>query len=164
MSIIIKGKVWIFPDHVNTDDIDPGFGRLESFEQPRENILHIHREFTKHNQPGDVIVAGKNFGCGSSRETAPRNLQILGIGCVVAESFARIFFRNCIALAMPVMPIPGITSLFKEGDQLELDFEKSFVKNLTTGQSLQGLPLAPDIIRFVKEGGVIELLKHEFGS
>jgi len=162
MSLTIEGRVWIFPDDVNTDDIDPAFGRLESFEQPRENILHIHPEFTRCNQTGDIIVAGKNFGCGSSRETAPRNLIKLGIGCVVAESFARIFFRNCIALALPVMPAQGVLNMFTEGDELQLSFEKAQITNLTTGQLFQGPPLTNDIIQIVKNGGILNLLKSEF--
>ena len=103
MGIIVRGKVWKFGDHINTDYMSPGFGREEPWEIRKKYILHIHKAFTEGCQPGDVIVAGNNFGCGSSREAAPANLKKLGIGCVVAESFGRIFFRNCIAVALPVM-------------------------------------------------------------
>jgi len=164
MRIIIKGKVWKFGDHINTDYMHPGFGREEPWEKRKKYILHIHKAFTEGCQPGDVIVAGKNFGCGSSREGAPVNLKQLGIGCVVAESFGRIFFRNCIAIALPVMACKGVADLFNEGDQLELDFENALVKNLTTGKSLQGPSLSPDLIKIVKAGGILEVLKKDKAS
>ena len=116
--------------------------------------------FTK-DLPGDVIVAGNNFGCGSSRERAPGNLKQMGIGCVVAESFGRIFFRNCLAIALPVMACKGVSSLFQEGDQMELDFENARVKNLTTGKELTGPVLPADLIQIVKKGGILALLASE---
>ncbi len=161
MSITVRGKVWKFGDHINTDYMSPGFGREEPWEKRKKYILHIHKAFTEGCQPGDVIVAGNNFGCGSSREAAPANLKKLGIGCVVAESFGRIFFRNCIAVALPVMACKGVSALFSEGDQLELDFEKARVKNLTTGGEIQGPSLSPDLINIVRAGGILELLKRE---
>jgi 3-isopropylmalate/(R)-2-methylmalate dehydratase small subunit len=161
MSMIIKGKVWKFGDHINTDYMYPAFGREEPWEKRKKYILHIHQGFTEGCQPGDVIVAGKNFGCGSSREGAPANLKQLGIGCVVAESFGRIFFRNCLAIALPVMACKGIAGLFQEGDSLQLDFEKALVKNLTTGKELKGPTLSPDLIKIVQAGGILALLKQE---
>ncbi len=100
-------------------------------------------------------------GYGSSRETAPANLKRLGIGCVVAESFGRIFFRNCMAIALPVMACKGVPDIFEEGDRLELDFEDSLVKNLTNGKSLKGPPLSPDLINIVQQGGILAFLKME---
>jgi len=167
MGILVTGKVWKFGDHINTDYIHPGFGRDEPWERRKRYILHIHKVFTEGCQPGDVIVAGKNFGCGSSREGAPVNLKQLGIGCVVAESFGRIFFRNCIAVALPVMACRGVSGLFAEGDRLHLDFETGLVKNRTTGKEIQGPALSPDLINIVKEGGILELLKkerHQYGT
>jgi 3-isopropylmalate/(R)-2-methylmalate dehydratase small subunit len=161
MSMIIKGKVWKFGDHINTDYMYPAFGREEPWEKRKKYILHIHKAFTENCQAGDVIVAGKNFGCGSSREGAPANLKQLGIGCVVAESFGRIFFRNCLAVALPVMACKGVAELFKEGDPLQLDFEKAFVKNLATGKELKGPALSPDLIKIVQAGGILALLKQE---
>ena len=161
MGIIVRGKVWKFGDHINTDYMSPGFGREEPWEKRKKYILHIHKAFTEGCQPGDVIVGGNNFGCGSSREAAPANLKQLGIGCVVAESFGRIFFRNCIAVALPVMACKGVSALFPEGDQLELDFENARVKNLTTGKEIKGPALSPDLISIVRAGGILELLKRE---
>jgi 3-isopropylmalate/(R)-2-methylmalate dehydratase small subunit len=161
MGNIITGRVWKFGDHINTDYMHPSFASDRPWEELQKYVLHIHKGFTQGRQPGDVIVAGKNFGCGSSREGAPRNLKRLGIGCVVAESFGRIFFRNCIANALPVLGCKGVSDLFQEGEQLELDFEKARVKNLTTGKELRGPALPDDLIQIVKMGGILALLKSE---
>ena len=161
MSLIVRGKVWKFGDHINTDYMAPSFGREEPWEQRKKHILHIHKAFTEEGRPGDVIVGGHNFGCGSSRETAPANLKQLGIGCVVAESFGRIFFRNSIAIALPVMACQGVSLLFAGGDQLHLDFAKALVKNLTTGKELKGPDLSLDLIKIVQAGGILALLKQE---
>lgn len=161
MSIIVTGKVWKFGDDVNTDYMAPSFDLGATLEQQKKRILHIHKGFVEGCRPGDVIVAGRNFGCGSSRENAPHNLRMLGIGCVVAESFGRIFFRNCIAIALPVMACKGVSALFEEGDQLELDFENSIVKTLTRSKELKGPMLSSDLINIVKKGGILQTLKVE---
>jgi 3-isopropylmalate/(R)-2-methylmalate dehydratase small subunit len=163
MSIIVSGKVWKFGDDINTDYMAPSFEKETSLEAQKKKILHIHKGFVDGSQPGDVIVAGKNFGCGSSRENAPANLRFLGIGCVVAESFGRIFFRNCLAIAFPVMACKGVHDLFEEGDQLELDFENSMVKNLTRGAEIKGPPLSSDLINIVKKGGILKMLARTDG-
>ena len=113
MSITVEGKVWKFGNDINTDYMAPSFSRTLDWEQRKKTILHIHSGFTEGFQPGDVIVAGANFGCGSSRELAPANLKQLGVGCVVAESFGRIFFRNSIAIAFPVLACPGVSESFE---------------------------------------------------
>ena len=161
MSIIVKGKVWKMPDHVYSDHVAPGFARRLPWEERKNHILHIHPTFAGACQPGDVIVAGKIFGCGPSREEAASYLVKLGIGCVVAESFARIFFRNAIAFALPVMECKGISDLFEEGDQLELDFENALVKNLTRNREMKGPILHPEVTHIVRAGGIIPFLKQE---
>jgi len=161
MSIIVSGKVWKLGDHIYSDYMAPGFARKLLWDEGKKYILHVHPTFAKECQPGDVIVAGKNFGCGPSREEAAGNLKKLGIGCVVAESFARIFFRNAIAFALPVMECRGISDFFEEGDQLELDFEKALAKNLTRGKEIRGPLLSPEVINIVRAGGIIEFLKQE---
>ena len=158
MRMIMRGKVWKFGDHISTDYMAPSFGMEESWEERKRHILHIHEAFTRECKPGDVIVAGKNFGCGSSRESAPANLKRLGISCVVAESFGRIFFRNCMAIALPALPFKGVSGLFEEGDQLELDFENAVVKNLSKGNNLKGVPLSPELVQIVRKGGLLAFL------
>ena len=161
MSMIIKGKTWKFEDDISTDYLSPGFGMDEPWEERKKKILHIHEAFSKGWKPGDVIVAGQNFGCGSSRESAPANLKRMGIGCVVAESFARIFFRNCMAIAFPVMICRGVSNSFEEGDILELDFENAVVRNQTNGIELKGTSLHPELLNIIKAGGILESIKCE---
>lgn len=163
MSIIVTGKVWKFGDDINTDYMAPSFDPGKSMEEQKKKILHIHQGFVEGSRPGDVIVGGNNFGCGSSRENAPANLRFLGIGCVVAESFGRIFFRNCLAIAFPVMACKGVHDMFDEGDQLELDFENSLVKNLTKGTNIKGPALSPDLIAIVQKGGILKTLGRTDG-
>jgi 3-isopropylmalate/(R)-2-methylmalate dehydratase small subunit len=161
MTTLVRGKVWKFGDNISTDYMAPGFTYRDPWEEQKKHILHIHKGFAEKCQPGDVIVAGTNFGCGSSKEGAPANLKRLGIGGVVAESFGRIFFRNCIAMGLPVMAYKSVSEIFEEGDLLELDFEKAQVKNLTTGKEGKGKPLPSDLINIIKNGGILELMKSE---
>lgn len=164
MSLLIAGKTWKFGDDINTDYMAPGFVKNQPWELVKKAILHIHPGFTAGFQPGDVIVAGENFGCGSSREAAPANLKRLEVGCVVAESFGRIFLRNSIAIAFPVLICKGITQAFEEGDRLELDFDRSLVRNLARGTEIAGTPLPPELVRIVAAGGMMQLLKQEAGG
>jgi 3-isopropylmalate/(R)-2-methylmalate dehydratase small subunit len=161
MSLVIRGKAWKFGDDINTDYMAPGFVKNQPWELVKKAILHIHPGFTAGFKPGDVIVSGGNFGCGSSREAAPANLKRLEVGCVVAESFGRIFLRNSIAIAFPVLICKGISKAFEEGEQLELDFDRSLVRNLTRGTELAGTPLPPELVRIVAAGGMMQLLKQE---
>ena len=161
MSTLVRGRVWKFGDSIPTDFIAPGFALALPWEQRKKHILYVHKAFTEQCQRGDVIVAGANFGCGSAREEAPADLKQLGIGCVVAESFARIFFRNCIAVGFPVMACKGVSSIFNEGEEIELDFENAQIRNLTSGKELKAPPLAPDLINIIKGGGILEQLKAE---
>ncbi|MBS0337338.1 MAG: 3-isopropylmalate dehydratase [Proteobacteria bacterium] len=161
MSLVVRGRAWKFGDDINTDYMAPGFVKNQPWELVKKAILHVHPGFTAGFRPGDVIVAGENFGCGSSREAAPANLKRLEVGCVVAESFGRIFLRNSIAIAFPVLICKGISRAFEEGEQLELDFDRSLVKNLTRGTELAGTPLPPELVRIVAAGGMMQLLKQE---
>ena len=156
----IKGRVWKFGDNVNTDVMAPGFAFNAPWEELKRVILHIHPKFTQEAKPGDVIVAGKNWGCGSSREQAPANLKRLGIGCVVAESFGRIYFRNSVALAFPSIVCLGISEAFDEGDELELELESARVRNITKGDELKGEALSKDMLAIIAKGGIIPALKE----
>jgi len=157
---LIRGKVWKFGDNVNTDVMAPGFAFNAPWEELKKVILHIHFQFTQEAKPGDVIVAGKNWGCGSSREQAPTNLKRLGLGCIVAESFGRIFFRNSVALAFPTIVCPGVAKAFDEGDELELELEGARVRNITQGRELKGEPLSEDMLAIIGKGGIIPALRE----
>ena len=164
MSTLIRGKVWKFGDNINTDVMAPGHTLDWPWgEKLKKVVLHIRPEFTEEAKPGDVIVAGKNWGCGSSRENAPANLKNLGLGCVVAESFGRIYFRNSIALAFPATVCRDVSKYFEDGDELELELETSRIKNLTSGKELQGEPLSKDMLDIIAKGGIIAALQEKMG-
>jgi len=161
MSDIIRGKVWKFGNDVDTDVITPGQYVISPMEELKKHVLEaINPEFPKRVQPGDFIVAGSNFGCGSSRETAPIALKALGLGTIVAESFARIFFRNAIAIGLPVMTCPQISELFADGDEIELDIDNSRVTNLTKKKTFNAQPLPKEMKDVLSKGGILPLLKE----
>ena len=164
MSLVIKGKVWKFGGDINTDYMWPAFVKNQPWELAKKSILYIHPGFTEGFQAGDVIVAGENFGCGSSRESAPANLKRLQVACVVAESFGRIFLRSSIAIAFPVLICRGISGAFEEGEELELNYDASLVRNLTRGTELNGTPLPAELVRIVAAGGMMQWLKQKAGA
>jgi len=165
MSVsVIKGKVWKFGDEVSTDLLMPGFTRGETPQERAAFCMRANRpEFSREVQPGDVLVAGRNFGCGSSRPAA-RNLITLGVSCVIAESFGRIFFRNSVNLGFPVLYCRGVYDAFNEGDTLQANFHTGEVKNLTSGKVLQADTLPEVAMRILSAGGVVALLREEYGK
>jgi len=160
----IKGRVWKFGDSINTDVIIPGAFLASPIDVAKKHVLEaINPRFAKEVRQGDVLVAGKNFGCGSSRESAPQALKSLGLGAVVAESFARIFFRNAIAIGLPVLTCPDVSKSFKDGDEIELDLEKAEVLK-QGGPTLKGQALPRQMLDVLNKGGVKGVLKEMFGS
>ncbi|MEO0142505.1 MAG: GxxExxY protein, partial [candidate division WOR-3 bacterium] len=134
-SVSIRGTAYRFGDNVNTDDIYPG--RYLSITTDRQEMAKhcfelAYPDFLKNAKPGDIIVAGKNFGCGSSREQAATCLKYFGISVVIAESFARIFYRNAINLGLPILIAPDITKKVEHNDPLEVELEKGIIKNMRT--------------------------------
>ena len=165
--MVIKGKVHRFGDDINTDIIYPG--KYLSITTDREEMAKhcfeaVYPEFMKSAKPGDIIVAGKNFGCGSSREQAATCLKYLGIGVVVAESFARIFYRNAINLGLPILIAPGIVGKTKPGDTLEIDLEKGIIKNMDTGENIEAVPLPKFVMGILNDGGLIPNLRKRLGT
>lgn len=162
---VVRGRAWKFGDDVNTDMIVAGkylAGRIE--DAMPHGLEALNPEFAKRLQPGDVVVGGRNFGCGSAREAAPAVLKALGVGLVVAESFARIFFRNAIAVGLGVLSCPGIGECAEEGDVLEVDLERARVVNVRMGKEVRGQPLADEMLKIIDKGGLAELLIAEFGQ
>ncbi len=164
METKIRGRVWKFGDNVDTDVMAPWNSLGLPWDERRNVILHIRPEFADKVRPGDVIVAGRNWGCGSSREHAPENLKRLGIAAVVAESFGRIYFRNSVAIAFPNIACPGVRDAFDEGDELELDLALAQVRNLTRGGELQGGRYTPEMLSIVEKGGLLNVLKERLAG
>ena len=159
----MRGKVWRYGDHVNTDLIIPG-RYLDDYD-PKNLAKHamedIDAGFAQNVAFGDIIVAGRNFGCGSSREQAPVALKSAGVGAVVAGSFARIFYRNAINIGLPVIECPEAYGSFKSGDVALINIDKGILVNETTGKSIRFEPM-PEFLRdILKNGGLVRYTKEK---
>ena len=158
--MVIKGKVWKFGDDISTDHIAPGrlFHLRTKLSELAKHVLEdADPGFANKVQKGDIIAAGRNFGLGSSREHAPRIIKIAGVSCILAKSFARIFYRNAINIGLPVLEVD--TDKIDEGDQLEIDLEKGIVKNLTKSIELHSLPMPEFMLKLLSDGGIEEHIK-----
>ena len=158
----IKGRVWVFGDNIDTDQILPGYAMAEPFEVLGKFAMAGSRlpDFSKHTQPGDIIVAGKNFGCGSSREQAPAALKQVGVALVIAVSFARIFRRNAINIGLAVFQA-DISDQVKGGDMISVSLPTGLVTlNNTT---IQGSPLTENVMATLRAGGLINRVRLELG-
>ena len=157
-----KGKAVRYPDNVDTDVIIPA--RYLNTSDARELALHcmedIDREFVKRVQPGDVIVAGWNFGCGSSREHAPLVIKTCGTGCVIAKSFARIFYRNAINIGLPILECEQAAQEIEAGHEVTVDFDTGIITDVTTGKSYQAQPFPPFIQNIIRSGGLLNSLRE----
>jgi 3-isopropylmalate/(R)-2-methylmalate dehydratase small subunit len=158
----IKGKAIIFRDNVNTDVIIPSkyLTLLDPNELAKHAMEGLDPKFPAKAHEGAVIVAGKNFGCGSSREQAPIALKHAGVKCVVAESFARIFYRNAINIGLPALECPSILNETSEGDQLSINLASGEIMNLTKNLRFQASKLPDFILEIISAGGLIEHLKE----
>ncbi|MBU2702217.1 3-isopropylmalate/(R)-2-methylmalate dehydratase small subunit [Sporomusaceae bacterium BoRhaA] len=159
---MLTGKVWRYGDNVDTDVIIPA--RYLVTAEPRELAKHcmedIDASFAGKVAAGDILVAGRNFGCGSSREHAPLAIKGCGVPCVIAESFARIFYRNAINIGLPMLEIGTQVKEIHAGDELEIDLAAGQIHNVTTGDTFQAEPLPEFIQKIVTAGGLIEYLKE----
>ncbi len=155
----MSARVWKFGDDVNTDDIIPAVYLVSTDEKELAKYCFIHMkpELGESAASGDVIAAGENFGCGSSREHAPRAIKGLGISCVVAKSFARIFYRNSINIGLPLVECGDFADSAAEGDEVEVDLERGIIRNLTGGKEY-GFSPYPEFLREIIEAG--GLMKH----
>jgi 3-isopropylmalate/(R)-2-methylmalate dehydratase small subunit len=157
----MKGKVWKFGDNVNTDEIIPA--RYLNTSDPKELAAHVIEDadpaFVKKMTRGDIIVAGENFGCGSSREHAPIAIKEAGISCVIAKSFARIFFRNAINIGLAIIPAPEVVEGAKEGQILDVDLSAGTVANLGSGRSYSFPAFPPELAGIIAEGGLLNYMK-----
>jgi 3-isopropylmalate dehydratase small subunit len=159
----LRGKVWKYGDNVDTDAIIPA--RYLNVSIPEELALHcmedIDPDFVGAVQPGDVVIGGRNLGCGSSREHAPLAIKGLGVSCVIAETFARIFYRNAINIGLPILECPDAVTDTDAGQTLEIELETGTIRNLDTGQIFQAAPYPPFMTDIISAGGLIEFTRKE---
>ncbi len=161
----IRGRAWCFGDDISTDLLSPGAYAVASVEVRKQHVLEsVNPRFAAEVRPGDVVVAGRNFGCGSSRETAAENLKALGVGCVVADSFARIFLRNAVAIGLAVLACPGVSRRFADGDPVEVNLAGGWVRNGRTGEMLRGEPLPEEMREILAAGGIVAVLRRSRGG
>jgi len=164
--LTICGKIIKFGDNVDTDVILPGQYLIltDPMELAKHAMEGLDPTFTRKIQDGAIIVSGKNFGCGSSREQAPLALKHAGVKCVLAESFARIFYRNAITIGLPVLECPEVSSKVEEGDELTVDLRAGKVENKPKNLVLQATQLPEFIMEIFDDGGLIEHLRRRIRS
>lgn len=157
-----QGKAFKYPDNVDTDVIIPA--RYLNTADAKELSLHcmedIDKDFVKHVKPGDIIAAGWNFGCGSSREHAPLVIKTCGTGCVIAKSFARIFYRNAINIGLPILECPQAADKISAGDTVSVNFDTGEISDITTGEKWKAQPFPPFIQNIIKSGGLLASIKN----
>ena len=162
-DMILKGSVHKYGANVNTDEIIPA--RYLTTSDPKELAKYCMKDiddtFAKTVKTGDIIVANKNFGCGSSREHAPISIKGAGVSCVIAKSFARIFFRNSINIGLPIIESEEAVDNINNGDKLEIDLAKGEIKNITKKQTYKAQPFPEFMQKLIKSGGLLSYIKGE---
>ena len=157
-----EGSVFKYNDNVDTDVIIPA--RYLNSSDPKELATHcmedIDKEFVNNVKAGDIIVAGKNFGCGSSREHAPIAIKASGVSCVIAETFARIFFRNSINIGLPIMECKEASEKINVGDKVEIDFDNGLIHDITTGETFKGQPFPEFMQKIINSDGLLNYIKQ----
>ncbi|MBN1682761.1 3-isopropylmalate dehydratase small subunit [Candidatus Bathyarchaeota archaeon] len=157
----ISGNVWKYGNNINTDYIIPG--RYMELTDPYEMAKHamegIDQDFINKVKKNDIIVAGENFGCGSSREHAPLALKYAGIGCVIAESYARIFYRNAINIGFLALECPEITKIVQTNDIIEVDLTEGLINNKSNGKKVNFIPPPPFMLDVLNAGGIVSYLR-----
>jgi len=159
----MRGKAHVFGDDVNTDEIIPAryLNSIDPAFLAKHCMEDADAEFVRRVRPGDIIVAGENFGCGSSREHAPIAIKAAGVACVVAESFARIFFRNAINIGLPIIACPDAVDDISPGDDLEIDLAAGRLKNLSSGNAFSFPPFTKEIQAIIAAGGLMPFVKSQ---
>ena len=164
MEKTAKGMAYVFGDNVDTDQIYPGkYVEYTEMEDIRKYAMSGSEmpDFAKVFQLGDIIVGGTNFGCGSSREHAVMTLKGVGAGAILAESFARIFYRNAINLGLPAITCKGISNFFRQGDAAEIDFETGIITNHTTGKTIHSESVGDYMMNILKSGGIKPMIRAQ---
>lgn len=156
------GKAWTFEDNLNTDEIIPARYNItiDEKELAKNVFCEVKPDYPRLVKAGDVVVGGNNFGCGSSREHAPIAIKGSGAVCVIAASFARIFFRNAINIGLPILECRPAVEEIKEGDEVEVSLDTGVIRNLTSGKSYQANPLPDFVLKIAAAGGMVNFLKQ----
>ena len=158
----VQGKTYKYGDNVDTDVIIPA--RYLNTPDAKELAAHcmedIDASFAKTVLPGDIIVAGRNFGCGSSREHAPLAIKTCGVACVIASTFARIFYRNALNIGLPILECPEASAAIEGGHEVSVDFDTGIIKDVTTGVTFQGEPFPPFMQELIAAGGLAAYMKN----
>jgi 3-isopropylmalate/(R)-2-methylmalate dehydratase small subunit len=163
-SLVFEGRCWKFGHNIPTDLITPAHIMFKTAREMAKFVLEAaNPDFPKKVQPGDILVAGRNFGCSSGRALAAKALKATGIGVVVAEQFARTFYRNAAEIGLPLLEAPGVHEMVETGDRLRVDAASGEIQNLDSGKSLRGRSLPEFLLEMVRAGGLIPLLeiKHD---
>jgi 3-isopropylmalate/(R)-2-methylmalate dehydratase small subunit len=162
----IEGRVWTLDNDVDTDQIISG--KYLTVIDPQELKKHVFEialpEFAGAAKAGDIVVAGENFGCGSSREHAPQALRAIGVGAILADSFARIFYRNAINLGVPTIEVRGVRALFQAGDTARIEMRAGTIANERTGASVHFPPIPQHLLELLEVGGLVEKVRRELGA
>jgi 3-isopropylmalate/(R)-2-methylmalate dehydratase small subunit len=159
-DLVLEGTCWKFGHNIPTDLITPTHVVFRGLAEMAQHVLEsANPEFPQKVQPGDIIVAGRNFGCSSGRAIAPKAIRATGVGAVLAEFFARTFYRNGYEVGLPLLEAPGIHELVETGDRLRVDIGQGVVENLTSGKSLRAAPPPDFLLEMLQAGGLIPLLK-----
>lgn len=158
-----KGHVFKYGDNVDTDVIIPAryLNATRGEELAKHCMEDIDKEFIHKVQEGDIIVANKNFGCGSSREHAPLAIKCAGVSCVIAETFARIFYRNAINIGLPIIECPEAAKAIQAGDVVKVDFDRGVITDETTGQSFMGQAFPPFMQEIITAGGLVNYINKK---
>ncbi len=159
-GLVFEGRCWKFGDNIPTDLITPTHIMFKTAREMAAFVLEgLNPEFPRNVQPGDILVAGRNFGCSSGRALAAKALQATGVGAVVAELFARTFYRNGHEIGLPLLEARGVQDLVQDGDTLRVDIRQGALTNLTSGKSLQGKAPSTFLLQMLEAGGLIPMLK-----
>lgn len=159
-TLTFEGNCWRFGHNIPTDLITPTHIMFRTAAEMAKHVLETaNPDFPRNVQPGDILVAGRNFGCSSGRALAAKALKATGIGCIVAELFSRTFYRNGHEIGLPLLEVPGVHDMVETGHRIRVDIEQGTVENLTTGKSLRGTPPSAFLLEMVQTGGLIPLMQ-----
>ena len=161
--MLANGKVFKYGDNVDTDVIIPAryLNATKGEELAKHCMEDIDKDFVNKVQKGDIIVANKNFGCGSSREHAPLAIKCAGVSCVIAETFARIFYRNAINIGLPIIECPEAAKAIESGHEVEVDFDSGVITDKTTGESFTGQAFPPFMQKIITAGGLVNYINGQ---